>query len=498
MNDIILKVAGITCSLAMSRLRVLQQINEIPSALLELQIPTDNNGTSDAESLTMVGQFVTGSNVVIELDGTTLFNGYLTQKRLLLQGKVWTVRLEARHVLQKMVFAPRSRVFRQQDDVTILNTLFQQAGIKVSHITTQQNTRHDQMVQFRVSDWQYISSRLFATNCWLIPDITGENITIAPLLAPIASHTLERYADHSGYSVYEIDLTFDNRFTPNSLSLRGWDITQQQLVAAKQKNSDAFSPWQATVSEVMPVQGLQDYQLAFSNMPETMLSTLSQSWMNHQQLTGVQGRIVLDGTRDFRLGESVALKKFGAGLDSTVLITGIQHLFDGENGWRCELQVGMPARLPDPVPSVQSLQIATVVEFTPDPQNLDRIPISLPALDLPGEYIFARLGKPWASKDSGFCFYPEPGDELVVGFIENDPRYPIILDSLHNPKNNTPLAPDQRNKYKGLVINKDAYTAQLLIDTQEQKLTLSTSNKMSLHGGTLVEITSPSIDMEKS
>jgi len=477
MNNIVLKIAGQACSLAVIRLRVLQQINAIPSAHLDLQVPADNNETGDVLSGSVAGQITVGSAVEILLDKTVLFSGYLVRKRVFLRGKQWSLRLEARHFLQTLTFLPRSRIFRQQDDSTIFSALLQDAGTTLGRMPAPQlTTRHDQMVQFRVSNWQFMLSRLFACNCWLIPDVTGNTVTIAPLAEPaVVSHRLERHADSGGYSLYEIDLIFDNRFTSDSLSLQGWDIAQQQLSAAQKQGPENFHPWRPdSTSAPFASQKSQDYQLAFSCLPETMLSTYSQAWMNHQQLTAVQGRLVLEGTRDFQPGESVKLEKFGSGLEGTAVVTGVNQHFTTAEGWQTELLVGMSGSLlPEPVPSVQSLHIATVADFAADPQNLDRIPITLPALNLPGEYLFARQGKPWASKDSGFCFYPEPGDEVVVGFIESDPRYPVILDSLHNPKNSAPFSPDGKNNLKGLVVSKDDYTGQLMMNTAEKTLTLS-------------------------
>ncbi|MGV3344497.1 phage baseplate assembly protein V [Enterobacteriaceae bacterium LUAb1] len=532
MNNITLNIAGRVYPLTLRRLRIMQQINSVPSAHLELSIPTDNHDVSDSQAQAATARFVTGSEVIIARNKKTLFSGYLTRKRWSLRGEQCLVQLEAHHILQKLMFFPRSRIFRQKTDITIISTLFQQAGIEMKHkATQQQDVEHNQMVQFRVSDWQFILSRLFATNYWLLPDAASGSVTIAPLaVPPTASHTLKHHAGHSEYSVYEIDLNFDNRFTSSDLSLQGWDIAQQQLSRAQKSDSDTFTPWKATVAQAAsPVQE-RTYQLAFSHMPETAMNTFSRSWMNYQQLTGVQGRIVLEGTDDFHPGESVTLSRFGSGLEGTAVLTGINQLFDMADGWRTELLVGLPPHFPDAVPAVQSLHIATAADFTADPQDFDRIPVSLPALNLPGEFIFARLGKPWASKGSGFCFYPEPGDELVVGFIESDPRYPVILGALHNPKNRTPVSPDKKNHLKGLVVNKSDTTQQLLMNTEEKNVTFSVgevvcrldaegnilldapetltfsaksvsgnaSDKLSLSGDKLAEITSQNITMKKS
>jgi len=483
MSHITLDIAGKPSTLGIRRLRVQQLINEIPLAQLELRIPTDNHGAADSAVQREVSRFSLGARVVIAQDNKPLFDGYLVQKKMQLKGKDWSVRLEARHALQKLTFLPQSRVFRQQDDSTVLKGLLQSAGVKVTQkAVAQLSSKHDQLIQFRLSDWQFIRSRLLSTNCWLLPDAAGDAVVIRPLAdAATASRRLTR--DSRDYTLYEINLNVDNRFTPDSLSLQGWDITAQRLTPAQKSTAGAFRPWKPEGLAGQSSAWRQDYALAFSMLPETTLQTLSSSWLNYQQMTGVQGHIVLAGTRDFAAGESITLSDFGAGLDGTAILSGVNQLFDTENGWRSELVIGLPASMLEPVPSVRSLHIGTVAGFTADPQHLDRIALHLPALNLPDSLIFARLSKPWASHASGFCFYPEPGDEVVVGFIDSDPRYPIILGAMHNPKNTAPFPPDEKNTRKGLIVSQAEQTQALMIDTEEKTLTLMAgANALTLTG----------------
>lgn len=474
MSHTTLDIEGQRSALGIRRLRVQQLINEIPLAQLELRIPTDtdNHGSADNAVQREVSRFTLGARVVIAQDNKPLFDGYLVQKKMQLKGKDWSVLLEARHALQKLTFLPHSRVFRQQDDSTVLKGLLQSAGVKLTQkAAAQLSSKHDQLIQFRLSDWQFIRSRLLSTNCWLLPDAAGDRVVIRPLSdVAMASRTLAR--DSRDYTLYEINLNFDNRFTPDSLSLQGWDIAAQRLTPAQKSPTGAFRPWKPAGKAGQSSAGRQDYALAFSMLPEATLQTLSSSWLNYQQMTGVQGHIVLAGTRDFAAGESITLSGFGAGLDGTAILSGINQLFDTQHGWRSELMIGLPASMLEPAPPVRSLHIGTVAGFTADPQHLDRIAIHLPALNLPGSPIFARLSKPWASKASGFCFYPEPGDEVVVGFIDSDPRYPIILGAMHNPKNTAPFPPDEKNNRKGLIVSQADQTHALMIDTDEKKLRL--------------------------
>jgi type VI secretion system secreted protein VgrG len=472
MRDITLKIAGHPSALGIRRLRVQQQINDIPLAQLELRIPADNPDMTNTDNQQEINRFTPGARVEIALDETPLFNGYLVQKKMQLKGKYWSVKLEARHALQKLTFLPRSRVFRQQDDKTVLEGLLQSTGVKLEQQTAALlSNKHEQMIQFRLSDWQFLRSRLLSTNCWLLPDAASDGGIIRSL-SDAAVNPRELARDSLNYTLYEVNLSFDDRFTLDSLSLQGWDIAAQGLTQEQKSHAGAFCPWKPAVQAGLSPDWSQDYAIAFSMMPEATLKTLSDSWLNHQQMTGVQGYILLAGTRDFAPGDSLTLSKFGMGLDGTVILSGVNQQFDTENGWRSELVIGMPASMLEPAPPVRSLHIATVAEFTADPQYLDRIAIHLPALNLPGSLIFARLSKPWASNASGFCFYPEPGDEVVVGFIDSDPRYPMILGALHNPKNTAPFPPDEKNNNKGLIVSHAGQKQALMIDTDEKTLKL--------------------------
>ena len=44
--------------------------------------------------------------------------------------------------------------------------------------------------------------------------------------------------------------------------------------------------------------------------------------------------------------------------------------------------------------------------------------------------VWARLSGFYASKTFGSVFYPEIGDEVILGFMDQDPANPIILASV--------------------------------------------------------------------
>src|ERR1051326_309467 len=78
--------------------------------------------------------------------------------------------------------------------------------------------------------------------------------------------------------------------------------------------------------------------------------------------------------------------------------------------------------------------LATVVAVD-DPQHLSRVKIRLFCADGVTDHdgpIWARVAVPFAGDEHGAFFIPDVGDEVVVNFVNGDPRLPIVLGSLWN------------------------------------------------------------------
>lgn len=69
------------------------------------------------------------------------------------------------------------------------------------------------------------------------------------------------------------------------------------------------------------------------------------------------------------------------------------------------------------------------------------------------QFIWARLSQFWASKNYGAVFIPQPGDEVLINFIDNDIDQPVIVASLYNSKNQSPINLSEKNR--GLVANEE-------------------------------------------
>lgn len=87
-----------------------------------------------------------------------------------------------------------------------------------------------------------------------------------------------------------------------------------------------------------------------------------------------------------------------------------------------------------PVDVLGATYIAEVVSVQ-DPDNLSRVQVRLVNFDGVADQdapLWARVAVPFAGKNRGAFMLPDVGDEVLVSFINRDPRYPVVVGGLWN------------------------------------------------------------------
>ncbi|URM36042.1 phage baseplate assembly protein V [Flavobacterium anhuiense] len=170
------------------------------------------------------------------------------------------------------------------------------------------------------------------------------------------------------------------------------------------------------------------------------------------------------------------------------LIAGVVHDLSQGN-WITEVSLGLspfwfteePDVMAPPasglVPGAKGLFNATVKQMYEDPDSQYRVLVDVPLLDPKGQGIWARLTNFYSTSGAGAFFMPEVGDEVILGFINEDPRYPIILGSVYSSTSIKPftgLDPNQKNSIKAIV-SKSGISVQF--DDENKVWTVATPNK---------------------
>ncbi|MGJ0625055.1 phage baseplate assembly protein V [Xenorhabdus bovienii] len=451
------------------------RVNSIPSATLKLSVPDRPlSSFSQTDVQTELAHCQAGKTLRLELTNggkkSVLFNGLITRKTVKIKNKQLLLTLVVRHRLQLMVDTQHSQLFKANSEKNILNTLLNQAGIKAYfERIAALDQKHEQMVQFRCSDWHFLLCRLSATGVWLLPTMEGVQLAPPETLKSNASHTLKSRGDEKkDIVVKDASWQFDNHLNPASLKVSGWDISKQQVLSGGHYSSVAVGKAALSPDRLASL-NKESWDIRYSSPLTSQESGyLAQGLLLNQRISGVTGEFLLKGDGRYQLGDNIQLTGFGSQLDGTASITAVRHRFNRRIDWETTVNIGLQQEYLPMLPDAPELHIATVAKYQQDSAALNRIPIILPVLNRPNEFLWARLGKPYASHESGFCFYPEPGDEVIIGFFENDPRYPVILGAMHNPKNKAPLEPSQDNQEKVLVVKKGETQQQLLINGKEK------------------------------
>ena len=173
----------------------------------------------------------------------------------------------------------------------------------------------------------------------------------------------------------------------------------------------------------------------------------------------------------------------GQRFNGTAYVSGVTHTV-AEGNWVTEVALGLEEQwfteqhpevaapsLLGPLPGIQGLYNAVVKQMHNDPTKEFRVQVTVSALQ--SQTLWARLGHPYASAGSGAYFYPEVGDEVILGFFNNDPQQPVVLGALYSSGRAPAYVPEEKNQFKGWVTPNQL---SFVFDDVKKIITLKTPN----------------------
>lgn len=471
-----------------------QRVNAIPRGKLLLSIQGNALELSQCDTDIALCQPGTSISIYIQQEDKSrlIFSGLIVEQSLALRRDKAELTLTLKHRIAALESSCRSQVFHNMSAVEIIKKMFTEQKIDFANMA-EINDKKEQQVQFRCSDWLYVRRLLDENIVWLIPDYEKVRI-VQPRLTDPAHHTLNRSdVNQSAKSegkepIFEANWQFNDQYQPKELKLTAWDITQQKLIMAQ------ASPEKLGQQALNPA-GQQPLNIApwvigsSISITQKELDNLAQSTLQKLQEAGVQGQFKVEGSADYQLGQTLALLGFGKGFDGSGIITAIAHDVNKAD-WRTVISLGggsVNVALA-PSPAAWGLQIGKVTDFKTDPNDLYRIQVSLPVLGETDNVLWARLAMPYASNESGFSFYPELNDEVVVGFFDDNPCFPMIVGSMYNPKNKAPLPMTKENALKGITFKNQGKALLLQFDTKANSTSVAAEkDSLKLQDGIKIE-----------
>ncbi|MGB5944071.1 MAG: type VI secretion system tip protein VgrG [Leeuwenhoekiella sp.] len=433
------------------------ELNRIPYAQLAV---LDGDPASQDFELSNTDLLIPGSEIEIltgyHNDEQVIFKGIVIKHSIKIREGFSGLFVECKDVFVKMTVGRKSAYFYESSDAEIMEELVSKYGdLSIDAEATE--TIHPQMVQFEASDWDFMMLRAQANGkiTWV------ENGSISIKAPGIDQEPLETVA--FGANIINFDGEIDARNQLEKISAKSWNATDQELIEVDAADQGVALNGNLTKSQLAEVIDLDDLQLRHGgHMPDVELQSWADSKSLFQELSRIRGRVKVQGTDTIKPDTVLKLEGVGDRFNGNIYVSGVRHEITSGN-WTVDAQFGLDPKwfsetfeVNTPpasgiLPAISGLQIGMVTQLQDDPEGEDRILVRLPIINQEQEGTWARVALLDAGNNRGSFFRPEIDDEVIVGFINDDPNDAVVLGGLHSSANAAPLETSDDNHEKGFV-----------------------------------------------
>ena len=464
-----------------------RELNRLPTALLvyldgdiaSRQYPISDSGLFDpGQKIEIKARYEGDRSVNADL---VLFKGLVVRHAVESDALGTRLQVEVCDKAVKLTRPRRSQVLEEMSDSDLIKRLIGDAGLTAGQVDTTL-LRHDTLVQYDCSDWDMLVSRAEANGLVVVVN-NGRVGATKPVTSGAAALTIDYGIDE----VYELSFETDAQGQDVSFSARSWDIKNQ--AATETTGTPAPAAHQGPSAGEKLAQAL-GYRAAVLVHTVGLATDEAKAWASSEaqrgQLAAVRGSAQLRGLGLVALLQMVDLKGVPKAFAGKALVSGLCHRIE-DGDWITDLQFGLSPQAhrarPDISaaaaaglwPAVGGLQLGVVEAVQKDPQSEFRVKVKLPSLGDSAPAYWARMAVPDAGNARGWFFWPEPGDEVVLGFFNQDPRMPVVLGAMYSSKNKPPAAlvdADDISLRRGLVTKKGLTLA--FVDADKPQLLLQT------------------------
>lgn len=435
---------------------VIRELNRIPAATIHIQDGDTAKATFKASN---TDYFIPGKKIEIQLgyraNNDTVFKGIIIKHSLKVRKHTSNLILECRHPAIKMTFDLHSRYYTDKKDSDIMEEVISTYAIAKDVETTKPALK--ELVQYECSDWDFLLYRAEANGQVVL--VEDEKIKV---LSP-ALDTEPVVTVGYGSTLLELDLEMDARLQSEGIRASTWSSNDQDLISAEAKEPKTTNNGNLTGTKLAESIGHKTNELRHGGtLSQAELQAWADSRLLKERLAKVRGRVRFQGFAAVQPGTVIEANGIGERFAGKLYVSGVRHTL-AQGNWESDVQLGLE---PKPiaslysfqststsglVPAISGLQIGIVTALEKDPAGEDRIKVRLPLISTQEEGIWARLATLDAGKERGTYFRPEIADEVVVGFLHNDPSAAVILGMCHSNAKPNPEPAKDTNHLKGYV-----------------------------------------------
>jgi Rhs element Vgr protein len=405
---------------------------------------------------------VPGNEVEIQLGyhskATTIFKGIVTSHSLKSgKNKHSALIIEAKDKAIKLTFGRKNHYFIDKNDSEIIEKIAKSVGYGSGDLDLETTkVKHKDMVQFDSFDWDFMVSRAEMNGLLVLTD-NNKLIVKKPNFSQDSSKEIT-----FGVDVIAFESCIDGKSQLEEVRGFAWNYQDQKVRESQEAKTDFKESGNLKATELANKLGVKaEHLVHVGSVNDDELLAWGNARLLKSRMAKTMGKITVKGLSEIKIGQIVKLSGFSKRFNGNVLVTGISQHYD-DSIWETDIHFGMPEQwfykrediIEKPasgmIPGINGLQIGIVIQLENDPDKQDRVKIQLPLVDT-NDGLWARVACMDAGKDRGCFFRPELRDEVIVGFLNDDPRYPIILGMLNSSTKPAPFASKDTNHEKGFV-----------------------------------------------
>lgn len=455
---------------------VQNEVNRIPMAQIVL---TDGEASERDFKLSNEDLLIPGKKIEITAgyhnDEETIYKGIVIKHSIKIKSGTSLLIIECKDEAVKLTIGRKSKYFYDVKDSEAFEEIIGAYGLQKDVEAT--NFSHKELVQYNTSDWDFMVSRAQANGklCFV------ENGKITISKPNVTSSSVETVT--FGASLLDFDAEIDARNQFAKVSSYSWDYSNQELVEIEAKDPGISLNGNLTASDLAETIELENLELRHGGaITEAELQDWADAKLLFQQLSKIRGRVKFQGIPAVKPNTIITLEGVGDRFNGKAYITGVFHEIS-EGNWTIDAQFGLNPEwfsetfdIHTPtgsgiIPAIKGLHTGIVTQLESDPNGEDRILVKIPIINNEEQGIWCRVASPDAGENRGIFFRPEIEDEVIIGFINEDPNNAIVLGMLHSSGKPAPITASDDNHQKGIVTRSEM---KVLFDDEKKSIGIET------------------------
>ena len=464
---------------------VQKEVNRIPVAKI---VMLDGDPATQDFEVSNEDLFIPGKEIEIlggyHSDEETIFKGIIIKHSLKIrQNGTGTLMIECKDHAVKMTVGRKSKYFYESKDSEVIESIISEYGLSAEVDAT--NTTHPELVQYRTSDWDFIQTRAEVNGkISLVENGTVKIVDPDFSQSPVLSLS---YGD----TILTFNAEIDARNQYKTVVSKAWNYQDQAVVEVEATDPSTTDNGNLSPADLSNTIGLDQYEIQHGGKAdESELKAWADAQMLRNRMAKIQGNVSFQGFPNVIPGSIIELSGVGDRFNGNAFVSAVRHqIVDGN--WVTDAQFGFnpewftetfetsQTQASGLYPAINGLQIGIVTQLQEDPDGDHRILVHLPMIKANEKGVWARIASLDAGENRGAFFRPEIGDEVILGFINDDPGEAVVLGMLNSSAKPAPLTESDDNHEKGFVTRSEM---KLLFNDDKKSILIETpgGNKISL------------------